>query len=420
MEILIIVLLILLNGLFSMVEIAVVSARKTSLKNEADHGDRAAQRALHLSTHPDRFLSTILIGLTLTGLLTGMYAGDVLTAKFSPLLEHWGMEPALASTIMRIIIVIVVTYFSIIFGELVPKRIGLSAAEKIAKVMASPMSGLAILIKPFIWILAKSSSLIINLLGIKEEDSKVTEEEIKSMIREGTEDGEVQQVEQDIMERVFSLGDRDLASIMTPRPDIEWIEVDMTKAEIIETISNNPYSKFPVGKEDLDHIVGIVYVKDIFNHIHSPDFNIHKQMRPVQYFYENMEVYPALEQMKISHNHLALIIDEFGVLQGIVTLKDIMEAIVGEIPEAHEEPEIVQRQDDSYLVDGQCSFYNFLSYFKQGHLYPDNEYNTLSGLILEELGHIPKTGETLEWKSFRMEVVDMDGARIDKVIVYRK
>ena len=420
MEILIIVLLILLNALFSMSEIAVISARKTSLKYDAERGNKAAQRALHLSTHPDRFLSTVQVGITLIDILTGMYAGDVLTVKFSPLLEHLGMEPVAASTVTRIIIIIVVTYFSIIFGELVPKRIGLSAAEKIAKFMAGPMSGLAALIKPFIWFLAKSSSLILNLLRIKEEDAKVTEEEIKSMIREGTEDGEVQQVEQDIMERVFSLGDRDLASIMTPRPDIEWIEVDMSKEEIIETISNNPYSKFPVGKEDLDHIVGIVYVKDIFNHIHSSEFNIHKQMRPVQYFHENMEVYSALEQMKISHNHLALIIDEFGVLQGIVTLKDIMEAIVGEIPEAHEEPEIVKRHDGSFLVDGQCSFYNFLSYFKQGHLYPDNEYNTLSGLILEELGHIPKTGETMEWQNFRMEVVDMDGARIDKVIVYQK
>jgi putative hemolysin len=419
MEILIIVLLILLNGLFSMSEIAVVSARKTSLKNESDRGNKAAQRALEVSGHPAHFLSTIQVGITLIDILTGMYAGDVLTVKCSPLLEYWGMEPVLASTLARIIIIIVVTYFSIVFGELVPKRIGLSASEKIAKVMAGPMNALSLLIKPFIWILTKSSSAIIHLFGIKEEDSKVTEEEIKSMIREGTEDGEVQQVEQDIVERVFSLGDRDLSSIMTPRPDIEWIEMDMTKEEIIETISNNPYSKFPVGKEDLDHIEGIVYVKDIFNHIYSSDFTIHKQMRPVQYFPENMEVYSALEQMKISHNHFALIIDEFGVLQGIVTLKDIMEAIVGEIPEAHEEPEIIKRQDDSYLVDGQCSFYNFLSYFKQGDLYPDNEYNTLGGLILEELGHIPHTGETVEWKNFRMEVVDMDGARIDKVIVYQ-
>ncbi|GHT87545.1 hypothetical protein FACS189474_0590 [Bacteroidia bacterium] len=417
MEILIILLLILLNGLFSMSEIALISARKTSLKSEAERGNKAAQRALHLSAHPDHFLSTVQVGITLIGILTGMYSGDVLTSKFCPVLENWGMNPVYAYRITQVVIVVVVTYFSIVFGELVPKRIGLSAAEKIAKFMASPMNGLSVIARPFVWVLSKSTSVIMNFLGIKEEDSKVTEEEIKSMIREGTEDGEVQQVEQDIMERVFSLGDRDLESIMTPRPDIEWVDIDMTKEEIKEVVSNNPYSKFPVGKEDLDHIEGIVYVKDIFNHIDSPDFDIREKMRPVQYFYENMEVYSALEQMKISHNHLALIIDEFGVLQGIVTLKDIMEAIVGEIPEAHDEPEIVRRPDGSYLVEGQCSFYNFLSYFKQGNLYPTNEYNTLGGLILEELGHIPRSGETLEWKSFQLEVVDMDGARIDKVLV---
>jgi len=420
MEIIIIAFLILLNGIFSMSEIALISARKTSLKNEAEQGSKTAQRAFKLSSHPEHFLSTIQVGITLIGILTGLYSGDVLTVKISPWFESWGIASSYAYQISRIVIVILVTYFFIIFGELLPKRIGLSTAEKIAKFMAGPMIFLAAISSPFVWILSKTSSLIFNLFGIKEEGSKVTEEEIKSMIREGTEDGEVQQVEQDIMERVFSLGDRDLESIMTPRMDIEWIDVDMSMEEIKEVIINNPHSKFPVGKDDLDHIEGIIYVKDIFKHIDSPDFDIRKEMRPAQYFYENMEVYSALEQMKISHNHSALIIDEFGVLQGIVTLKDIMEAIVGEIPEPHEEPEIVQRPDNSYLVDGQCSFYNFLSYFKLGDLYPTHEYNTLGGLILEELGHIPSTGETVEWKNFKLEVVDMDGTRIDKVIVYKK
>jgi putative hemolysin len=419
MEIFIIALLILINGIFSMSEIAIISARKTSLKNEAGRGNKAAQAAWKLSVQPSHFLSTVQVGITLIGILTGLYSGDVLTVQFSPVLENWGMPAKYAYTIAQITIVIVVTYLSIIFGELVPKRIGLSSAEKIAKFIAGPMNLLSIIVSPFVWILSKSTSFIFNLLGIKEEGSRVTEEEIKSMIREGTEDGEVQQVEQDIMERVFSLGDRDLESIMTPRPDIEWIDADMSKAEIKELICHNPYSKYPVGKEDLDHIEGIVYIKDIFSSIDSPDFDIREIMRPAQYFYENMEVYSALEQMKITHNHSALIIDEFGVLQGIVTLKDIMEAIVGEIPEPHEEPEITKRQDGSYLVDGQCSFYNFLSYFKLGDLYPDNEYNTLGGLILEELGHIPQQGETVEWKDFKIEVVDMDGARIDKVIVDR-
>ena len=417
MEIFIILALILLNGLLSMSEIAVISARKTSLKNEAKRGNKAAEAALNLSSQPSNFLSTIQVGITLIGILTGLYSGNVLSSQFSPILESWGVSAKYADNIAQVSIVIVVTYLSIIFGELVPKRIGLSSAEKIAKLIARPMNWLSEIAKPFVWILSKSTSLIFNLLGIKENESKVTEEEIKSMIREGAEDGEVLQVEQDIMERVFSLGDRDLESIMTPRMDIVWIDVEMDKSEIKALISSNPYSKFPVAKEDLDHLEGIVYIKDIFNHIDSPDFDIRKIMRPIQYFYENMEVYSALEQMKVNQNHLALIIDEFGVLQGIVTLKDIMEAIVGEIPEPHEEPEIIKRQDGTYLVDGQCSFYNFLSYFKQGDLYSTNEYNTLGGLILEELGHIPCSGEILEWKNFKLEVMDMDGARIDKVLV---
>lgn len=401
-----------------MSEIAVISSRKTSLKNEAKHGNKAAKAALDLSDNPDNFLSTVQVGITLIGILTGMFSGDILAGRLSPVLESWGMSPAYSSSVAQVSIVIIVTYLTIIFGELVPKRIGLSSAEKISKIIARPMHWLSVLAKPFVWILSKSTSLIFSLFGIKQGGSKITEEEIKSIIREGTEDGEVQQVEQDIMERVFSLGDRDLESIMTPRRDIVWIDVNMTKEEIRELIAGNSFSKFPVAKDSLDQVQGMVYLKDIFDHINDPDFDIRKLMQPVQYFYENMEVYSALEQMKSSHNHYALIMDEFGAVQGIVTLKDIMEAIVGEIPTLNEEPEIVKRKDGSYLVDGQCSFYNFLSYFKMGDLFSaDSEYNTVGGLILEELGHIPRTGETLNWNHFQLEVIDMDGARIDKVMV---
>ena len=418
MEIFIILCLILLNGLFSMSEIAVVSARKTSLKNEAKHGNKAAAAALKLASQPGHFLSTLQAGMTLVSILIGLYSGDILALKFAPLLENWGIDPKYTHTIAKVSIVIIVTYLVIVFGELVPKRMGLSAAEKISKLTVRPMNYLSFVMRPFVWILSKSSSVFFNLLGMKEEEAKVTEEEIKTLIREGAEDGEVQQVEHDIMERVFSLGDRDLESIMTPRMDIVWIDAEMDKNDIKTLIYSNPYSKFPVGKEDLDHLEGVVYVRDIFNHIDSPDFDIRKTMRPIQYFYENMEVYVALEEMKKTQNHLALITDEFGVLQGMVSIKDIMEAIVGEIPGPYEEPEIIKRSDGSYLVDGQCSFYNFLSYFKHGDLYPNNEHNTLGGLILEELGHIPRQGEILQWNHFQLEVVDMDGARIDKVLVY--
>lgn len=314
-------------------------------------------------------------------------------------------------------IVIVVTYLTIVFGELVPKCIGMSAAEKISKIMARPMHYLSVLASPFVWILSKSTTVIFNLLGIKDSNSKVTEEEIKSMVKEGTEDGTVQAVEQDIVERVFTLGDRDLESIMTNRNDIVWIDTDMSNKEIIDIISSHPYDKYPVGNKDLDHVEGVAYLRDMFGKIEQPDFDIRQVIRPVQYFYENMEVYSALEEMKQNHIQYALVCDEFGTVRGIVTLKDILEALVGNILDTHEEPEIIQREDGSCLVDGQCSFYNFLIYFKKGELYSKYEYNTLSGLILDLLGHIPKTGEKLEWRKFSFEIVDMDGARIDKVLV---
>lgn len=417
MEIIIILGLILLNGIFAMSEIAVISARKSSLNNEAKKGNKMAQAALNLTNSPDRFLSTIQVGITLIGILTGLYSGDVLAGKFAVVIQEWGVPLEYAHTAAQIIIVIIVTYLSIILGELVPKRIGLSSAEKISKIIAYPMHYLSLIVSPFVWILSKSTSLIFNLLGIKGSQAKVTEDEIKSMIQVGTEDGEVQIVEQNIVERVFTLGDRDLESIMTHRGDIIWIDTDMDNAEIMNIIRNNPFGKYPVGNKNLDHVEGIVYIKDMFGKIENPDFNIQEIVRPVHYYYENMEVYSALEDMKTNHIQYALVCDEFGTVKGIVTLKDILEALVGTILDPHEEPAIIQRQDGSCLIDGQISFYDFLTYYKMGELYSKFEYNTLSGLILDMLGHIPKTGETLEWNSLSIEIIDMDGARIDKVLV---
>jgi len=417
MEILIIIGLILLNGIFSMSEIAVISARKSRLNNEAKHGNKSAQAALKLSGNPDRFLSTVQVGITLIGILTGLYSGDILAAQFAPVLQGIGISGSYAYFIAKIVIVVLVTYLTIVFGELVPKRIGLSAAEKISKIIARPMIWLSKAASPFVWVLSKSSSMVFSLLGIKGKEAKVTEEEIKSMIREGAEGGEVQAVEQNIMERAFTLGDRDLESIMTPRSEIVWLNTGMSKEEIRNIILDNPFSKYPVGDKSLDKIEGIAYLKDIFVKMESPDFNIKEIVRPAQYFYESMEVYAALEKMKTNHIQSALISDEFGTVRGIVTLTDIMEALLGEMPQIGEEPEIIERKDGSYLVDGQCSFYDFLSYFEMADIYAKFEYNTLSGLILEILGHIPREGESLTWRNFSFEIVDMDGARIDKVLV---
>ncbi|MFV0331982.1 MAG: hemolysin family protein [Dysgonomonas sp.] len=417
MEILIIVALILLNGVFSMSEIAVISARKSSLKNEAKRGNKSAQAAIDLAGNPDRFLSTVQVGITLIGIVTGLYSGDVLAGDVSGLLINIGFPANYAYPVAQVGIVIVVTYFTIVFGELVPKRIGMSSAEKVAKIIARPMHYLSIIASPFVWVLSKSSSLMFGLLGIKTSDTRVTEEEIKSMVKEGAEDGEVQDVEKDIVERVFNLGDRDLESIMIHRGDIVWIDTDMANEEIVKLIHNNPFDKYPVGNKDLDHVEGVAYVKDMFGKIEDPDFDIKQITRPVQYFYENMEVYSALEDMKSNHVSYALVCDEFGTVKGVVTLKDILEALVGTILDPLEEPEIIQRQDGSCLVDGQCSFYNFLIYFRMGDLYNKYDYNTISGLILDKLGHIPKAGEQLMWKNLSIEIMDMDGARIDKILV---
>ncbi len=419
MEIAIIIGLILLNGVFAMSEIAVISARKTSLNVDACNGSQAAKSALKLAGNPDRFLSTVQVGITLIGILTGIYSGDVLAAKLSPVLVKWGMAAKYAYPVAQTAIVIIVTYLTIIFGELVPKRIGMTSAERVSKIIARPMQWLSMIAMPFVWVLAKSTSGMFKLLGIKDRGTKVTEEEIKSLIREGAEDGEVQEVEQDIMERVFTLGDRDLESIMTYRNDIVWIDVAMTKAEVKEAIHNNPFDKYPVCEGDLDNTLGIVYLKDMFMAIDSADFDIKTLLRPAEYFYENMQVYAALERMKENHGQCALVSDEFGTIKGMVTLKDIMEALVGDIPELDDEPDIIARQDGGYLVDGQCSFYNFLDYFKLSDLYSKYEYNTLSGLILELYGNIPKTGDRIKWNDFMFEIVDMDGARIDKVLVTR-
>ena len=400
-----------------MSEIAVISARRINLRNEADQGDKAAAAAYKLQSNPNTFLSTIQIGITLVGILTGLYSGEVLASRLCPILENWGIDARYAYPISQVSIVIAVTYVTILFGELVPKRLGLSSAEKIAKFMARPMQILSIVTKPFVWILSKSTSFFFNLFGIKEGGAKVTEEEIKAMIHEGTIGGEVQEVEQDIMERVFTLGDRDLESIMTPRMDIIWLDVNMSKEEIKEICLRNFVSKFPAINGSPDQVEGVAHLRDIFAQLDSPDFDLKKILQPAQFFYESMEVYKALETMKKSHNHFALIIDEFGTLNGVVSLKDIMEAIVGEIPEMNEEPDIVKQKDGSFLVYGQCSFYDFLHYFKKDSLYPENEYNTVSGLLLEEFGHLPHPGEYVEWEGFRFEVLERDGARIDQVLV---
>lgn len=381
-------------------------------------GSKSAKVALKLANDPDRFLSTVQIGITLIGILTGIYSGNRIAADLTETMISWGVSVTYASALAQGIIVVVVTYLTIIFGELVPKRIGLSVAEKAAKVVARPMRVLASIALPFVWLLSKSTEIIFNLLGIKETDNKVTEEEIKSIIEEGTEEGEVQPVEKDIMQRVFLLGDLKVSSIMTHKSDIVWLDMDMTADGVRAVVNENLFEFYPIADGDLDHVKGIVNLKDLVVHLSNPDFKLASLIHEATYFHESMNVYKVLEQMKMQKISRALVCDEFGICTGIITLRDILEGLVGNVDDPEEEPDIIKRVNkEGWLVDGQCSLYDFLCYFNRSDLFEASEYHTLGGLLLKELQHIPTSGETLQWNGFIFEVVDMDGARIDKVLV---
>ena len=318
-EIFIIIGLILLNGVFAMSEIALISARKSSLTADAEGGLRSARYALKLANEPDRFLSTVQIGITLIGILTGIYSGNKVAALFSEWMAGLGLASQYASMLSQAIIVIVVTYLTLIFGELVPKRIGLTVAEKAAKGVAMPMYALSIAAYPFVWFLSKSTAFIFSLTGLKDKESKVTEEEIKSIIREGTEDGEVQPVEQDIMRRVFLVGDLEVDAIMTHRSELTWLDCDMTAGQVKDIIKENMYAVYPVAEGDLDHVKGVVTIKDLFLSLGEPDFNLRNIMREPTYFYENTDVYKVLEDMKADHISTGLVCDEYGSCIGIIT-----------------------------------------------------------------------------------------------------
>ena len=417
MEIVIILLLILLNGILSMSEMAVVSARKTRLESEAKAGSKTAKAALSLAAAPDRFLSTVQIGITLIGILTGLYSGEKLASDFAVVIGRINGLAPYALGLAKGIIVIAVTYLTLIFGELVPKRIGLGRAESVSKSVARPMRFLSWLTAPFVWLLAKSTALVVKLIGLdKHADNRITEDEIKAIVKEGRDTGEVQEVEHDIVERVFNLGDRTVDSIMTHRSDLVWLDVHDTPTVLMDKVCGDMHDVYPVSAGKPDEPIGVVYMKDLFGRIYADNFRLEGLVRQPNFLPENQSVYSALEEFKQTNSKYGLIINEFGEMQGIITLKDIMEALVGEVPEEGEEADMVRREDGSWLVDGQCSFYNFLEHFDLEDLYREYDYNTLSGLLLDELEHIPATGEKLRWHDFDFEVVDMDGARIDKIL----
>ncbi len=417
-ELLILFLLILLNGFFSMAEIALVSSRKARLEGQAGKGDLKAKKALNLAQHPDRFLSTVQIGITTIGILTGIYSGEKIIDDVASFLVTIPALSAYSNGIATAIVVIIITFFSLVFGELLPKRLGLANPESIAKTVASPMMFMSRLAHPFVWLLTKTTSFILRVFRISSDESLVTEEEIKAIISEGTEHGAIEETEQEIIERVMHLGDRNLTSLMTHRSDVIWFELNDNEKSIREKILSEPHSVYPVCDKTIDHIKGIVSIKDMYTN--PDDVSFREIMKTPLFVPENITPYQLLEKFKETKMHTSFVVDEYGTLLGLVTLNDILEAIVGDIPQQDEQDyEVVQREDGSFLVDAQIPFYEFLSRFEKAEWMNEgeHEFDTLAGFILHSLEHIPVTGEHFEWKGFTFEIVDMDGHRIDKILV---
>ncbi|MEO5649544.1 MAG: hemolysin family protein [Ginsengibacter sp.] len=417
-ELLILFVLIFLNAFIVLCETALIAVKKTRLEGSALRGDLKSKAALELKENPDIFLSTTQIYITLIAILTGVYSGEKFGSYLEPYLEQVGFLKHYAATISTVIVVIIVTFLSILFGELVPKKVAIMRPEKIAKGVAQPIKMLSTLSYPLVWLLSTLNSGIFKLFNIiPGTESQVTEEEIKAMINEGSEMGAIEEEEKDIIQRVFHLGDRNITSLMTHRTDIIWFEMDENIISVKEKMKEFQHSVYPICKETIDDLEGIIYVKDMYL---QPDAPLSSLIRKALFVPENNSAYQVLEKIKNTKIHYAFIVDEYGSLQGMITVKDILKAIVGEMPEEEDDDyEIVERKDGSFLVDGQIQFYDFLTRFDKTDWIDEseNEFDTMAGFILHELKRIPGAGDTFEWRGFDFEIVDMDGQRIDKVIV---
>jgi putative hemolysin len=417
--ILIIVLLTIMNGIFAMAEAAVISARKAKLQQRANAGDAQARAALELADNPNRFLSTVQVGITLIGILAGAFGEATLADD----LETWLADvPWLAPYSQAIslgLMVVILTYLSLIIGELVPKRLALRNPERIAGLVAAPMNFLSKVVNPAVYILSVSTEVILRLLRIQPStEPPVTEEEIKVLIQQGTQAGVFEALEQDMVEAVFRLHDQRAFDLMTPRPEIIWLDTNDPPETAVATITESGYSRFPVCRGGLDHVLGIVRAKDLLaRSLAGQPFDLKTVLRLPIFVPESALASHVLELFRGNQPHLALVIDEYGGTQGLVTLHDILEAIVGEVEVA--EPQAVQRPDGSWLLDGALSVEEFKEIFTVEAL-PGEErgyYQTLGGFVMMSLGRVPMAGDNFQWASLKFEVMDMDGKRVDKILV---
>lgn len=416
-EIIIILLIILVNALFVLSEMSVASSRKTRLQQRVNEGDKRATTVLQLIENPNLFLATVQIGITLVGVFVGAVGGATLSEPLAGLLAGVPALAEYAESLALAVVVVAITFLSILLGELVPKRIALHNPERIASILAGPMIVVSKVFRPFVWILGKITDMVLQLLGIEPgEEPPVTEEEIQLLIDQGTQAGVFEEAEHDMVEGVFSLADQRVYSLMTPRPDIVWLDIDDSAEEIRQKLAESHFSRFPVRQGSLDSIVGIVKARDILvQSLNNEPIVLRKLLTPAYYVPETMYASRALEVLKEKGTDMLLVIDEFGALQGLLTITDILEEIVGEME--NEEPQATQRQDGSWLLDGMLEVDEFKEIFDLPVLPHEDEYETLSGFVMVSLGRVPQPTDRFEWHGLKFEVMDMDGRRVDKVLV---
>ena len=423
MEIYLLVLLILLNGFFAMSEIALVSARRARLQPLLDRGDQSARIAVELGAEPTGFLSTVQIGITSIAMLSGIVGEATLAPPLASLFEAWGARPETAAALALVAVVATVTYFSIVVGELVPKRIGQINAERVARFVARPIQVLAMVSRPFVWLLTGSTQLILRVLGVRDTHrAPVTEEEIEAVLQEGSTAGVIEEDERRMVENLFRLDDRSIASLMTPRADIAVLDHDAGAAEVMRVMEAHPHSRYPVIQGDRQDVVGVVSARALLLALlrgEALDIDAHAKA-PI-FVPETISGRDMLERFREGRTNMAFVVDEYGSLLGLVTLHDVLEGITGQFHGHPEDQWAIQRDDGSWLLDGQIPMTELALHLRLDWPAPDDDgdFETISGLIHWRLGRIPRTADSLSWQGWRFEVIDMDGNRIDKVLASR-
>lgn len=416
-EVLLIAILILFNAVLAMSEASLVASRKAKLQQHANEGDKASETALNLISNPNIFLSTIQIGITLIGVLSGAVGGATISERLA---AEFANIPALApysDALALGIVVMVITILSLWLGELVPKRFALHHPEQIARVVAGPMTLLSRVFSPVVKVLSASTDFVLKLVGVKaSNDPPITEEELQVLLDQGRQAGVFEESEQDMVEGIFSLGEQRVYSLMTPRTEIVWLDIEDTIDEIRQKIEEHEVSRFPVRQDTLDVILGIVKARDLLvASLSGEELKLKEVLKPAFFIPETMSAARALEIFKEKGTEMLLVIDEFGGLQGLLTVHDVIEEIVGQIE--REEPQATQRQDGSWLLDGMLEVDEFKEIFSVSVLPHEDEYETLSGFVMISLGRVPQAADQFEWHGLRFEVIDMDGRRVDKVLV---